>query len=198
MRQEFTLRGGGSSDKELTIVVSDENGTLSICPNGYGDHDSEDGYGCPLYLEIWDGRLRVVAFPDINVESPTVIDLESALETNRKDEEMPEPIEVSLLPTLTSAQSTELETVIKEKGHLEYLCFMMLRRLNQTCNLKQLLKLGVQRDIVDAGMVEEFFGDLDKSDNAGCCEAENHTIPSLLDAWEETTEKMMKLMSGHA
>jgi len=101
---------------------------------------------------------------------------------------------VSIMPKFTEAQATEINKAVERKGHLEYLCFMMLQQLSRSCSLEQLLKLGVQRGIVDADAVQEFFGDREASDEAGCCEAEGHTIPSLLEEWQETTEKMMTLM----
>lgn len=96
--------------------------------------------------------------------------------------------QISIIPQFTEAQATEINKVAERKGHLEYLCFMMLQELGRKCSLELLLKVGVQRGIVDAGAVQEFFGD------RGCEQAEGHTVPSLLKEWHETTEKMMTLM----
>lgn len=101
---------------------------------------------------------------------------------------------VSIMPQFSKEKAEEINKVMERKGHLEYLCFMMLQQLDRKCSLEQLLKLGIQRGIVDADSVQEFFGDREASDEAGCCEAEGHTIPSLLQEWRETTEKMMTLM----
>lgn len=64
----------------LPIRIEASDFCISIFPRGHGDFGSEDGYGCPLFIEIYQGRLRVIAFPDINVEDPTIIDLSNARE----------------------------------------------------------------------------------------------------------------------
>ena len=57
---------------------------LSIFPQGYGDFGSMDGHGCPVFLELYQGRLRLVVFAEINQEDPThIIDVEGASEARR-------------------------------------------------------------------------------------------------------------------
>jgi hypothetical protein len=186
----FEIREQGKGKRKLKVRVKDEHGSLYISPEGYGENESADGDGFPVFLEIWEGRLRLVVAADINEKDPKVIDLESAKESNRNDN-----VErISIMPQFTEAKAKEMNTVMERKGHLEYLCFMMLQELSRKCSLEQLLKLGVQRDIVDADAVQEFFGDRKASEEAGCGQAEGHTIPSLLEEWQETTEKMMTLM----
>lgn len=63
-----------------------EHGKLWIRPSGYGDACSEDGQGFPIALELWQGRLRLVAFTNINDEEPQILDLENARQTNRNDD----------------------------------------------------------------------------------------------------------------
>lgn len=65
----------------IRIVASDF--VISVYPQGYGDCGSADGHGCPLFIELYQGRLRVVAFPNINNENPQVIDLSGAREDTR-------------------------------------------------------------------------------------------------------------------
>lgn len=87
-----------SDAKEMSVVLSDAdpehstslsvrvvaNGSaLSIFPDGYGDYGSADGHGCPVFLELYQGRLRLVVFQHINQEEPQVIDLEEARESQR-------------------------------------------------------------------------------------------------------------------
>src|SRR4051794_37185630 len=67
----------------VRIEVSDF--AISIYPHGYGDSGSADGHGCPLFIEFHQGRLRVVAFPDINSEELKIIDLSGAREDQRRD-----------------------------------------------------------------------------------------------------------------
>ena len=76
----------------LPIRIEASDFCISIFPQGHGDFGSEDGHGCPLFLELYKGRLRVIAFPDINSEDPQIIDLSSAREDTRlKDKGRSEP-----------------------------------------------------------------------------------------------------------
>lgn len=69
----------------VLVVVEATDTVMAIRVDGYGDCGSQDGYGSPLMLELAGGRLRLIAFPDINSEEPIIIDLEGARETARKD-----------------------------------------------------------------------------------------------------------------
>jgi hypothetical protein len=69
--------------------LSFASGQLWIRPEGYGDKCSTDGHGYPLGLEIWQGRLRLIVYGDINEEEPRIIDLENARETCRMDTDDP-------------------------------------------------------------------------------------------------------------
>jgi len=71
-------------EKELPVKVEISNGSIYIFPEGYGDNCSEDGCGCPVMIEIWEGKLRVVIWSDINNENaPENISLEGAREELR-------------------------------------------------------------------------------------------------------------------
>ena len=70
--------------KKLPVNIMAESGKLWVQPLGYGDKTSTDGHGWPIGLEIWDGKLRLIIFGNINVEDPQIIDLENAKETARK------------------------------------------------------------------------------------------------------------------
>ena len=67
-------------DKKLLINLMVESGKLWIGPTSYGDKCSIDGHGFPVALEIWQGKLRLIVFDDINTEDPKIIDLENARE----------------------------------------------------------------------------------------------------------------------
>lgn len=69
----------------LPIRIEASDFAISIYPQGHGDFGSADGHGCPLFIEFYQGRLRVIAFPDINVEDPKIIDLSGAREDRRRD-----------------------------------------------------------------------------------------------------------------
>ena len=71
--------------KKLPVNIMAELGKLWVQPVGYGDKTSADGHGWPIGLEIWDGRLRLIVFDDINTEEPKIIDLENAAEDSRDD-----------------------------------------------------------------------------------------------------------------
>ena len=76
-----------SKDK-LPVKIIHDNFNIEVLPKGYGTAGMEDGYGCPVFLERWEGELRVVVFADINSEDPThIISLEGARESKRKQEE---------------------------------------------------------------------------------------------------------------
>jgi hypothetical protein len=71
----------------LPIKILYEGGKIWIQPKGYGNKVIQDGYGYPISIEIWEGRLRLVVFDNINSEEPTIIDLEDARESNRVEEQ---------------------------------------------------------------------------------------------------------------
>jgi hypothetical protein len=66
----------------MTIELLPDDG-IGIRAHGYGTADSADGHGLPIVVERWQGRLRIVCWPDINSDDPTIIDLEGAREINR-------------------------------------------------------------------------------------------------------------------
>jgi len=69
---------------EIKVNILSEGGQIWIQPEGYGEKCATDGEGFPVGIEIWQGRLRLIVFDDINREDPQIIDLESARETARK------------------------------------------------------------------------------------------------------------------
>ena len=71
--------------KKLPVNIMAELGKLWVQPVGYSDKTSADGHGWPIGMEIWQGRLRLIVFDDINTEEPKIIDLENAAEESRDD-----------------------------------------------------------------------------------------------------------------
>lgn len=67
----------------IPIHLVCENGQLWIQPKGYGEKCAENGEGFPIGIEIWQGKLRLIAFDDINSEDPRIINLENAKESCR-------------------------------------------------------------------------------------------------------------------
>lgn len=75
---------GGSRFIHVGIRGEGNGGGLVICPQGYGCCNCEDGTTGPVYLEVHEGRLRLIVWADINDEEPThIIDLEGAKEEQR-------------------------------------------------------------------------------------------------------------------
>lgn len=86
---EFQLVDGASFGKNSCDVyfghIEKEPHGVSIHVKGYGCCGMDDGHGAPIFIEVYEGKLRALVFADINSESPThVIDLSGAKETARK------------------------------------------------------------------------------------------------------------------
>jgi hypothetical protein len=86
-RFEMTLQeqAAGFPATNIRLHLLAEGGQLWIRPEGYGEKCTEDGGGSPVGMEIWQGRLRVVVFDNINSEEARIIDMENARETARGD-----------------------------------------------------------------------------------------------------------------
>jgi hypothetical protein len=83
MNVQTTLINQGYG-KEIPVTIESSNDHLLIRPLGYGDYDSTDGEGTPIMVEVFEGKLRVIIWSDINQEDPThIISLEGAKEELR-------------------------------------------------------------------------------------------------------------------
>ena len=70
--------------KRLQIKLSSNGHQIAIDAKGYGDFTSKKGRGTPAIVEWNDGKLRIVAWGDINQEDPTdIVDLSNAKESKR-------------------------------------------------------------------------------------------------------------------
>jgi len=67
----------------IEVNILSEGGQIWIQPKGYGEKCAMDDEGWPIGIEIWQGRLRLIIFDDINREDPQIIDMENARETAR-------------------------------------------------------------------------------------------------------------------
>ena len=76
---------GGERQVEVTFKSLDD-GSIALMIPGYGTSDMADGHGSPIILELWEGRLRLIAWRDINREDPQIIDMEGARESARTPE----------------------------------------------------------------------------------------------------------------
>lgn len=72
-----------------SLIINDTG--ISIRLNGYSDCSTNDDHGVPVYIEKYNGSVRLIVFADINREEPThvishVISLDGAKNINRADE----------------------------------------------------------------------------------------------------------------
>ena len=75
-----------NGDRAIRVEVADEQRGLVIYPAGYGCFGCADGTAGPILLELYEGRLRLLVWDDINLEDPShIIDLEDAREAQRRD-----------------------------------------------------------------------------------------------------------------
>lgn len=85
---KFVLRD--VSDSHVGTVIGKvslerDDSALLVKVEGFGDHGSAHGEGCPILLELRRGTLRLMVWGDINAEWPThIIDLEDARESARR------------------------------------------------------------------------------------------------------------------
>jgi len=70
------------SDRQPIKVVAYQQGVV-IDAKGYGDCCSADGHGSPVFLELYQGQLRLIVFADINEQDPEIINLDGAKEDRR-------------------------------------------------------------------------------------------------------------------
>ena len=82
---EFTIKEQcpDSAPIEIKVNILSEGGQIWIQPEGFGEKCAMDDEGWPVGIEIWQGRLRLIIFDDINREDPQIIDMENARETAR-------------------------------------------------------------------------------------------------------------------
>jgi len=84
---KVTLHDQSGNGDSLDIEVINHGDAVLIKAEGYGDCVSEDDCGTPIAIELYDGKLRVIAWADINREDYTdIIDLSGAKIENRKVE----------------------------------------------------------------------------------------------------------------
>lgn len=60
----------------LPVRIQASDFSVALFPQEYGDFGSAVGHGCPVSLELYQGRLQLIVFPEINCQDPMIIDLE--------------------------------------------------------------------------------------------------------------------------
>jgi len=74
-----------NSNRCQTVTIEKfADGSVGLRIPGYG---TSDGHSAPIILELWEGRLRLIAWPNVNDFRPSIIDMEGARETARKLED---------------------------------------------------------------------------------------------------------------
>lgn len=73
--------------EKIEVTIEHTGCSLYIGAKGYGNNGSQDGHGMIAKLELWEGKLQLLVWDDINEQDPVVIDLEKAKESNRIDKE---------------------------------------------------------------------------------------------------------------
>jgi hypothetical protein len=84
---ELTDQCDQPNDKPtLPIKIVGNGGQILIGFQGYGEHGADVEHATPVLIEVWDGKLRVIIWSDVNQEDPThTIELEAARENNRQN-----------------------------------------------------------------------------------------------------------------
>ncbi len=76
---KFTVPDGLGGTRVIT--VGQEREGIFVHPEGTGCMEMDDC--APIYIEFFDGKPRVLVWEDINDPDPTLIELDTALESNR-------------------------------------------------------------------------------------------------------------------
>ena len=66
-------------------IKVDHNGVY-IAIDGYGEHSAEIGTGSPVGLELYEGKVRVLVWDDINTDDAIIMEMDNAKESNRKED----------------------------------------------------------------------------------------------------------------
>lgn len=67
--------------RTVEVGAVEGSGFLEVRAKGYGEKTAAEGHGSVLALEVYQGRLRLLVFADIQEEGPShIIDLEGARE----------------------------------------------------------------------------------------------------------------------
>jgi hypothetical protein len=78
---EFTLKDAATGKtRQVTVQVEENSLGLAIHPEGTGVYD---GPFAPIYLEFYDGQLRLLVWDNINEQEPRTIELSQTLESER-------------------------------------------------------------------------------------------------------------------
>ncbi len=81
-----TMLHDQNGEQSVCVEVAEEQCGLVIYPAGFGYFGCANGTAGPILLELYEGRLRLVVWDDINLEDPShIIDLQDARDDQRRD-----------------------------------------------------------------------------------------------------------------
>jgi hypothetical protein len=80
-----TVLEDDESDRIIEVGVRCVPTGIEIIAEGYGENEGIPGQGAVVYLDWFDGKLKVHVYQDINNQEPTTISLEGARESLRKE-----------------------------------------------------------------------------------------------------------------
>jgi hypothetical protein len=79
---EFTLKDAATGKtRQVTVEVEENSLGLAIHPEGTGVYD---GPFAPIFLELYDGQLRLLIWDNVNEQEPKIIELSRTFESERK------------------------------------------------------------------------------------------------------------------
>lgn len=80
MKVPFILKDKSdcADGRQITGEVEIDSDGISIRFDGYGTKTAVGDTGEPVYIECWEGELRIVIWPDINAEDPAIVSLEES------------------------------------------------------------------------------------------------------------------------
>ena len=82
---KLVLRDVEDGERPLEVVIKASDVGIEVRPKGFGDCNTDDGHGTPIYVENRGGTPTVCLWNDINREDPTaVIPMDGADESKRK------------------------------------------------------------------------------------------------------------------
>jgi hypothetical protein len=67
-------------------IKVDANG-IYIAIDGYGEKAAEDGAGTPVGMELYEGKVRVMVWGDINDEDAIILEMDGAKESSREPDD---------------------------------------------------------------------------------------------------------------
>ena len=82
-RVNVTLLDMGEGKDEQEVLIRYGPQGIYLYPKGYGEKDALDSAGSPVFLELFDGQLRVVVSDDINDSDNIILPLDEAQESLR-------------------------------------------------------------------------------------------------------------------